>query len=193
MTEALIEIDESIRREADEILKGRGLLEILNEYGTPYLTGSYALQLMTWRDLDIYLEADNIREQVFFELGGRLASALRPTRMSFRNERIAETEGLPHGLYWGIYQGNEREGAWKIDIWAVTPSQRMKLTDYCDSLAKQITPKVRLSILRIKSHCWQDPEYRRSFSSQDIYRAVLEKGIADIEGFRQYLQMKDKR
>jgi hypothetical protein len=30
--------------------------------------------------------------------------------MSFRNELIAKTKGLPTGLYWGIYFGNERAG-----------------------------------------------------------------------------------
>jgi hypothetical protein len=37
--------------------------------------------------------------------------------MHFRDESTAGTPGLPCGFYWGIYLGDERSGAWKIDIW----------------------------------------------------------------------------
>jgi hypothetical protein len=41
--------------------------------------------------------------------------------MHYRDETIARTPGLPSGLYWGVYLGNERDGAWKIDIWLSEP------------------------------------------------------------------------
>ncbi len=192
MTEDVIAVDDLIRKEANEILERRGLLNILKKYGTPHLTGSYTLCLMTWRDLDIYLENEEISEEDFFDLGGKLASALHPVKMSFRNERIAQTDGLPHGLYWGIYLGNEREGAWKIDIWAVDPNQCIEGIEYCNRLAQEITPEARLKILHIKSDCWQDPEYRRAYSSQDIYHAVLKENVDSIESFNEYLRREGK-
>ena len=100
-------IDESIRKEADEIIYGKELHNILSEFGIPYYTGSYSLHLMTWRDLDIYLETENLSEENFFKLGSKIASQFQPVKMSFRNERIAKTPGLPPGLYWGVYLGNE--------------------------------------------------------------------------------------
>ena len=48
--------------EASTILYDYNLLEILEKYGTPNINGSYSLQLMTWRDLDIHLENDEIIE-----------------------------------------------------------------------------------------------------------------------------------
>jgi len=65
---------------------------------------------MVWRDLDIYLVAEDIPVSEFFRLGWQIADLLNPTKMQFRNERVARTEGLPHGLYWGVYLGNEHEG-----------------------------------------------------------------------------------
>ena len=188
MSNNLIETDELIRREADEILYQKGLLSLLKRYGTPHIAGSYVLRLMTWRDLDIYLEADEITETRFFHLGGQIASTLCPVKMHFRNERIGQSEGLPPGFYWGVYLGDERRGDWKIDVWAVDEDQCQKAIDYGADLARRLTPETRLSILDIKSQCWQDPGYRRSFSSQDIYRAVLEEGVTSMGDFEAFLE-----
>ena len=62
----LILLNQQIRQEADEILDAQGLRKILNDYGTVHVTGSYSLGLMTWRDLDIYLESDDLSETRFF-------------------------------------------------------------------------------------------------------------------------------
>jgi len=107
--------------------------------------------------------------------------------MSFRNERIAKTSGLPNGLYWGIYFGNEREGAWKIDIWAMNKDECQQRIAYCHNLLKKISDHDRLKILEIKSKCWKDPLYRRSYSSSDIYSAVLDQGIENFDEFRSLL------
>ena len=115
----LIKLNELIKKEADEILFQKGLLAILNSFGNAHVSGSYSLDLMTWRDLYIYLETKNIIETDFFLLGGKIASTFNPVKMSYRNERIGKTQGLPNGLYWGTYLGNERAGAWKC--WKPAP------------------------------------------------------------------------
>src|ERR1051326_8117974 len=131
MDTSLLAQNDLIKKEADEILHSKGLLQILNSFGTPHISGSYSLDLMTWRDLDIYLEAGNITTKDFFLLGEKIATALNPLKMSFRNEIIAKTKGLPNGLNWGIYLGNERAGAWKIDIWLVKESECIRLLNHC--------------------------------------------------------------
>jgi hypothetical protein len=192
MSEFLQQQNTLLKQEADALLFEKGLLHILRGFGLPHVHGSYALDLMTWRDLDIYLEADSLPETDFFNLGSKICTALQPVKMSFRNERMAKTPGLPHGLYWGIYLGNERAGAWKIDIWAVDRADCAALLAHCANRKQQLTPAAVQHILAIKSQCWQDPAYRRSYSSDDIYTAVLEKNIADLEGFRAYLHQHNK-
>lgn len=187
MLDKLFEENKRIRDEADEILHDRNLLQIVQAYGKTYVSGSYALDLMTWRDLDIYLDEDFISEERFFQLGSQLCAALSPVRMQFRNERIAKTKGLPQGLYWGIYLGNEREGAWKIDIWAITSKECERLLNYCQAIKEQLNDSVSGTILSIKSQCWQDPQYRHTYDSSHIYEAVLKGGVRDLEGFWNYL------
>jgi hypothetical protein len=50
----LLNLNTLIKQEADKILFDEGLLSILRSFGTPHISGSYSLDLMTWRDLDIY-------------------------------------------------------------------------------------------------------------------------------------------
>jgi len=188
MINELNHINDLIHKEADDILYKKGLLSIVKKLGVAYVTGSYSLNLMTWRDLDIYLEAEAIAEEDFFILGKEINNALCPVKMSYRNERIAQTEGLPVGLYWGVYFGNERKGAWKIDVWAVDTKECQRRLKFCDDIAARLTPASREVILAIKSECWQDPEYRRSFSSKDIYEAVLNKHVTNIYEFKEFLK-----
>lgn len=102
-----------IRTEADEILRS-GLLTLLGGHGEVHIVGSYALGLMTWRDLDIHVVREDLDVTAFFGLGGEIAILLKPHRMHFRDESTVGTPGLPRGYYWGIYLGDERSGAWKI-------------------------------------------------------------------------------
>src|SRR5215218_575494 len=159
MSTSQLDLNLLIKTEADEILSEKGLLSILKSFGTPHITGSYSLGLMTWRDLDIYLQVDNFSETDFFLLGSKICTVFKPVKMSFRNELVAKTNGLPAGLYWGIYLGNERAGAWKIDIWAVSASECQRLVRYCTDIKQKLTPESAAKILEIKSGCWQDPEY----------------------------------
>src|SRR5688572_19846823 len=105
-----------IRSEADGILQS-GLQTILGSHGEVHVVGSYALGLMTWRDLDIHVVRQDLDVGAFFDLGREIACCLKPHRMHFRDESSVGTPGLPRGFYWGIYFGDERNGAWKIDIW----------------------------------------------------------------------------
>jgi len=187
MADRLLSLDLSLRAEAEELLERRGLLALLAGYGKPHVIGSCALELMAWRDLDISLDAADVSEAAWFELGGRLNELLHPAKMYFSNCRTAPREGLPRGLYWGVHLGDARKGAWKIDIWSMDEAACKEAVARCEELQERITPQARLAIIAIKSQCWQDPQYRRAYTSGDIYRAVLGEGVTGIKQFRAYL------
>lgn len=190
MEQSLLTLNDQIKREADQLLYEKGLAEILQRYGTPNISGSYELDLMTWRDLDIYLEVKEFSEREFFLLGAEISTILRPVKMHYRNELIARTIDLPLGLYWGVYFGNERAGEWKLDIWCVYEEECKRLLDFCAAIKNRLTPEAKFDIMNIKSQCWTDPQYRRQYTSADIYKAVLEKGVQTVEDFRQTLLRK---
>lgn len=181
------EPDQELRAEADRLLAS-GLRDILNDYGEVHVVGSYALHLMVWRDLDIHIVQEALDKRRFFELGGRIANLLSPPRMHYRDETTVATPGLPKGLYWGIYLGNEREGAWKIDIWITDWEGFKSPRAYGERVRERLTDSTREVILKIKSECWRHPQYRREFASGDIYEAVLDHGIVNIDGFWKFLR-----
>ena len=185
--DSLIRLDAALRREADELLDGRGLRRLLEEYGRLHVTGSYALRLMTWRDLDLYLEVPELSVERFFELGGRIAALLAPMRMTFHHDREGQSELEGHeALYWGIKPDVTGE-TWKIDLHAVRSHVLRALLARNERITARLTPEKRLTILRIKSALWRHAEYRKGFASQDIYDAVLDADVTDLDAFGKYL------
>ena len=196
-----LSIAAELRAEADRLLDS-GLRDLLATYGDVHVIGSYTLELMTWRDLDIHIVRDSLDRVSFFELGGRLAELLEPHRMHFRDETVGATSGLPRGLYWGIYlakpglaaddfseaglpaEASAKAGAWKIDVWASPRSEFEPVRRFGDRIRERLTPETREAILAIKAAVWSHPEYRRRFSSADIYRAVLDEGMRRPEQFQ---------
>jgi len=154
MAEDLIQLDRALRAEADDLLDGRGLRDLLGRYGRLHVTGSYALRLMAWRDLDLYLEIVGDPEAElpvgkFFDLGRRMAELLEPSQMRFRNTRPAAVASLPPGLYWGTYLGDIRRRAWKIDLWALDGATCRRLLARCDEIAARLTSSSRALVMKI--------------------------------------------
>lgn len=185
------ETDEQLRYEANQLLAS-GLHSLLNDYGEVHVIGSYALHLMVWRDLDIHIVQSALDKKKFFELGGKIADLMNPHRMHFRDETIVATEGLPRGLYWGVYLGNERQGAWKIDLWVTDAIGFEATRDFGERIGERLSDSTRGLILQIKSEVWRHPQYRREFSSSDVYSAVLEHGVIDIDGFWEFLRNRNR-
>ena len=89
----LLNTDRLLRTEADALLESRGLRTLLEQYAPIHVVGSYALELMVWRDLDVLLDAPGITVDEFFDLGRRIAGALSPWKMFFTNNR--DHEAIP--------------------------------------------------------------------------------------------------
>jgi len=189
MYEKLYEQDRQLREEADELLSSRGIIKILEHYGKVYISGSYFLQLMTWRDLDIYLENDSITVEEFFELGKELVTALTPRKMSFHSNRELRIADEPKGLYWGIRAGFQNV-VWKIDIWGFDKSTCLEKINLCNKIVDLLTLEKRNHILYIKNELWSHPDYRDKITSMDIYNAVLFDNVSDINGFWNYVRSK---
>ncbi len=144
---------------------------------------------MAWRDLDIYLETDEITEKQHFLMGQDIASKLKPHSMHYRNELIGNTPGNPIGLYWGVYtRALDFPDTWKIDVWTLDSPQIERHQKEFESLKARISPENRPVILAIKHHFYRHPEYRRGFTSMDIYNAVTEGGIRTVAAFSEWLK-----
>jgi hypothetical protein len=175
--------DAVLRREADDFLARHGILRILEGFGMPHVSGSYELELMTWRDLDIYVEVPAPDRARFLELGLEMGRALLPRKLSFTDHLNFPATEPVIGLYWGIQTDHLERGGWKLDIWGVTPEVCAERLRHGRSLRSRMTPETRLAILAIKDEVCRLPGYRKTITSQDIYDAVLERGLKTAREF----------
>jgi hypothetical protein len=171
-----------IRREADEMLYARGLLALAEGLGETFVGGSYFYDLMTWRDLDLYIKAPNVSIDDFFAFGADVTQRFGASKAFFTDNRTHE----PPGLYWGIRLGDLRQGAWKFDIWAVGGAEFENAVAQAHTFVRRLTPEIREVILRIKEAYWNDPRYRDTITSAGIYEAVLDHGIRSVAEYEEY-------
>ena len=169
-------------------LESLNLLHFLSKYGRPKIVGSVALGLMTWRDIDIDLEiTGEIREEDFWQTAQYLLAQDEITLVTLVDNRDMIEKNRPPSMYiGGKYQADERT-IWKLDIRFVS-EQHAIAQKYIDHISSELTDDRRRAILSIKHVVAQDPRYRTEISSVDIYDAVLNKGITDLEGFREQLR-----
>ena len=187
--DALEKLNVSLKAEADILLHEHGLLKILEKYGDPFITGSCALGLMLRRDLDVNLGTDNMTEATFFQMGGEIATALKPARITYQNEFVLRHPRLPMGFYFGVSMGKIPDAeTWNIDIWAMDTQQLNKYKQELSSLKSAIDTQRRTLILEIKSKSLANPEYQHKFFSYDVYRAVIDKNVKSADEFFEWVK-----
>ncbi|MBM7703846.1 hypothetical protein [Metabacillus iocasae] len=184
MNELLLQSSE-LRLEATDLLDDYDLLSILKKYGNPLIIGSYDLDVMTWRDIDVYIGNDVMLEEDFFQLGRELTMSFEAKKMVYRNERIATTSHLPKGLYWGMY-ADLLEREWKFDIWLVSTELVREQLKKQQRLKSMMTDDKRSLILSLK----QQNGYRRYYTSEDVYEGVIKHNVRDAGAFFIWLQQR---
>ena len=180
-----------IREEASNLLNNEGLLTLLEQYGTTRVIGSYTLDTMTWRDIDISMILPNEQDvDLFFDIGTKIAKKFQVTKMSFSNHYIRNFPGFDHGLYWGILLlFNEQE--WKIDLWGYGETDFRAHMEEFDVLHENIQNADRTSILRIKHSISQRSDYRGDvYNSMAVYRAVISDNVTTLEEFNRWIERK---
>jgi hypothetical protein len=175
--------NDQLRAEADQLVQKCGLAELLQPYSKWFIGGSYNYGLMCWRDLDVYVLDPRHDLKKCFDIGYEVTE-----RLSARKSRFTNNLGdRPNGFYWGIKLGDERKGAWKIDIWLLDKPSFDEHSEYCSDLSARLTPQTRSMILKIKEAYWQRCEYRDTITSDLIYRAVLDKGVRSVAEFEKFI------
>jgi hypothetical protein len=177
--ERCVQEAKELRREADLLLARTGLLEKLSRHGKVEVTGSYAFDVMTRRDLDVCVAMESLHVHPVFEVGRTLAELPGVGRLFYRNELVLKTAGNPVGVFWGFTLDD-----WPIEVLLAEPDEVRRVVDPLRELLAYVTEEQWRAIVRIKSALTGDPAYRRDFRSTDIYEAVVRDGVTDVAGFR---------
>lgn len=188
--EEYIEQANQLKAEADRLLDNSGIIAILSKFGKVHITGSYAYNLMTWRDIDLCLEIKNIRTDILFDIGKEISKIPEVGSMYFRNEFVLKTDGNPLAMFWCIDFYFQNGIKWKIDVLISNSKEVTRVMKIGTNLLKKIDDTKRKTILKIKSALSKSPEYRRTFGSKDIYKAVIEDNISTIDEWYEWLKKK---
>ena len=168
--------------QANHILYDLGLLSELNKYGKPHLIGSVKMNLMAWNDLDIDVENDSMSLDKLYLLTNYILNHFNPTWYEAKEEINEQGNQV-----W--FQGFEfylDDKIWNVDIWFLDKKAIEKTEKYCDDISKKIedNEQLRTAIISIKQELIKRELYSfDKYSSMDVYDAVLNKGITDIDDF----------
>lgn len=172
----------TIEARAKCILYNYGLLEELSRYGTPHIIGSYRMDMMAWNDLDIDIENDNMSIDKLYALSQFIMDRFHPVWYEAKEEINAENKTVWfHGFE--AFIGNE---LWNVDLWFFDKDTIKSAEEYCDRIAQQAKelPESKEQIIRLKRALIARKLYSfEQYTSMDVYNAVLNQHIADIESF----------
>jgi hypothetical protein len=189
MDEELLKRQMQLQQEGQQVLTELGLLDILIKIGTPEIVGSLATGLMTWRDIDIEVQKTPVESEMW-EIANFLFSNRNVRSVNVADYRYRlDTPFFPKGLYLGVKYQKEEGKQWKIDIWLMEPRPVGKESTHLWLMerVRHMSEAERLTILKLKDAIADHPKYRREIFSMDIYKAVFEASVQDLEGFRQFL------
>lgn len=180
-----------LKEQADELIYKRGLDSILKRYGSPNYTGSYALNLMAWPDLDVNMAlhskepelkqaASLLRELALFDD----TSSIKLNRdLHLRNPQ------LPRGIYIGVRLNfGGWKLPWKVDLWLIDAEQIERNRELMSRLLCALTPELSALILQMKHDLMMPNGRTPSFSGLYLYEAILFEKLFDGDSIRSYLR-----
>lgn len=168
----------ALRDQAGDLLDS-GLLSILQaRFGSAEIVGSVDLDLMTWRDIDICVPVDRAEKPSFVTLLPDIVLSLESAghwvvRAVLNDEWAAPRGDYGSGYYCGMRVLTAAEETWKIDIWGWAAADHRSKVDEHLQLKAALAAADRDLILQLKAEAMELPEFRKSITSYDIYRLVL--------------------
>ena len=182
----------TLRQEALDLVTRSGVASIIQQqFRRPMIVGSVALDLMTWRDIDIYVPLEHSQRDRFFAVLPPIVAALGahghvPYRISFNDEWTRPRGDYGHGYYFGFRIAAADGADWKIDLWAWEPTAyEQKLREFA-ALAERLRGADRGLILRLKSEAQGLPGFRDRITSYDIYQFVLDQAGTTLGELEDY-------
>tara|TARA_A100001015_G_scaffold241313_1_gene275362 strand:+ start:4361 stop:4957 length:597 start_codon:yes stop_codon:yes gene_type:complete len=185
----------TIKKNAEEVIESLKINEILKQYGTLFFTGSYALDLMTWNDIDMQLvikEGVNTKK-AFNEIFSHFFQ-----NKAFIKSKVIHFHGdfkpvMPRGLYLGLeFSLQELGGMWKLDLWVLEQEDFDKNRTFIKDIESILTPKIRGLILEMKHEMMSGNSRVPQLGSYELYKALL-KGYRSKDEINKYLKSKNVR
>lgn len=186
-----IKLNETLQKEALEVIKVSHIEEILGKYGEVNYGGSYVYGTMVDRDIDIALIV-NDQDDITIENRNKIASDLLEMNgcidFSMSDRKNYPKRHRPNGIWFGT-ELLHRDEIWNMDIWMVTRNEPLIHTnDEMSQKLKNLNDEQRRVILEIKFHAMKNGIKKKGVTSAEIYKAVLYGNVTNFEEWEKYLK-----
>jgi hypothetical protein len=164
----LIKLSNSIRKDADLLLKKTDLIKKLSKYGELSISGSYDLDLMMDGDIDIFIINKRIDKKKSLEVLNDLIIQDDFNGYLYFDWTQRKHVGFPKGYYIGL-KTKFKERKWKVDIWLV--NEKFKPAEKLMNFVKlNLSKEKKKIILSLK---YKVKTKNLDLRSSDIYKKVL--------------------
>lgn len=171
----------NFKNNADKLLYDFGLHNELKNYGTPYIVGSYAMDLMAWNDLDIYVSNESMSIEKLYELTSYILNTFHPVWYEAKKEVSDGKTVWFHGFETEILGE-----LCNVDIWFFDNDTITKALDFSMNIKQKllVNPELKEIVINIKQTLIVNEQYGfDKFSSMDVYKAVFEDSVNSYEEF----------
>lgn len=168
------------KQQADKALYEMGLSAYLQKIGEPHIIGSYKMDMMAWNDLDIDILNARMDVSRLYQLTEYIISTFHPLWYEAKEEVNDEGKTVWFHGFQAMIDGEE----WNFDLWFFDQETIDKAEEYCDRIMEAVRkqPGSRERIMKMKQELLERDLYNfYRYSSMDVYKAVLEQGIYDVE------------
>jgi hypothetical protein len=183
------ENQKALQKEAHEILHELKLIDLLKKFGSPQITGSVRLGLMTCKDIDIFVKTKPDYDN-FLEFVSIIFKYKKVYSLQIQDYRKSVHKNRPQGIYCGIryLKGKNEDSIWKIDVWFMEKSDAEKTIKIVN---EKLTDTKRNIILKIKNEMRKQKIWGKKISGVEVYNAVLNENIKNLKDFENYLKKKN--
>ncbi len=172
---------DSFKTQADKLLYDCGLFKELEKFGTPYIVGSYSMDLMVWNDLDIYVSNETMSNDNLYNVTTFILDRFKPTWYEAKQDTIDNKT-----VWFQGFETNILGELWNVDIWFFDKEKIAATKDFCDKIKAeaQSDSAKKEAVISIKKMLIQKDEYGYGkYTSMDVYKAVFELGIRKYDEF----------
>jgi hypothetical protein len=187
------EYSQLLQNEADELVRYLNLDEVLSQLGSVRRVGSSTTGLLLNEDIDFKVYTDKPSIQLASDLATKLLNSetspvIKIEIMNF--DKAPKGHFKLSGIYIGLSVLTTRR--WNIDIVIMPESKIPPHEKEMDALMQSMSPSQQDTILELKAELIELqrhgglPKHPYIFTSCDIYKAVLDGGIKNIEQLEKY-------
>lgn len=172
----------SKQEKAYEILGRYQLIDKLEKIGKTSVVGSLKMGLMVSNDIDTDVDNASMSIEQLYEFTRYVLKEFHPTWHEAKEEiNDVEEKVWFHGFE-AIIDGE----LWNFDIWFLNREIIKKAERYCEQIIEQVSAnkEAKERIIFLKEQLIARDLYSfNKFTSIDVYKAVLENDVSDIETF----------